>query len=58
MCGAETDSPRSMADSYLTGGSMHGDLALIAGARVRNLTESQYGLASIKFRWSVSGTCA
>jgi succinate dehydrogenase/fumarate reductase flavoprotein subunit len=29
MCGTETDSPRTMADSYLTGGSMHGDLALI-----------------------------
>jgi succinate dehydrogenase/fumarate reductase flavoprotein subunit len=29
MCGNETDSPRMMADSYLTGGSMHGDLALI-----------------------------
>ena len=29
MCGAETDSPRMMADSYLTGGSMHGDLALV-----------------------------
>jgi len=29
MCGVETDSPRMMADSYLTGGSMHGDLALI-----------------------------
>lgn len=31
-------------------------LALMAGARARNLTESQYGLASIKFRWNVSGT--
>ncbi len=29
MCGNETDSPLMMADSYLTGGSMHGDLALI-----------------------------
>ncbi len=29
MCGTETDSPRLMADSYLSGGSMHGDLALI-----------------------------
>ena len=27
-----------------------------AGARGINLTESQYGLASIKFRWNVSGT--
>jgi succinate dehydrogenase/fumarate reductase flavoprotein subunit len=31
-------------------------LALEAGAEAVNLTESQYGLASIKFRWNVSGT--
>ncbi len=31
-------------------------LALLVGARARNLPESQYGLASIKFRWNVSGT--
>jgi succinate dehydrogenase/fumarate reductase flavoprotein subunit len=31
-------------------------LALEVGARAVNLTESQYGLASIKFRWNVSGT--
>ncbi|MFH0922261.1 MAG: FAD-binding protein [Fibrobacterota bacterium] len=31
-------------------------LALEEGARAVNLTESQYGLASIKFRWNVSGT--
>ncbi len=31
-------------------------LALMAGANARNLPESQYGLASIKFRWNVSGT--
>ena len=31
-------------------------LALEAGAKAVNLTESQYGLASIKFRWNVSGT--
>ena len=31
-------------------------LALMAGARARNLPESQYGLASIKFRWNVSGS--
>jgi succinate dehydrogenase/fumarate reductase flavoprotein subunit len=36
MCGTETDSPRTMADGYLTGGSMHGDLALIeAGLSAR-----------------------
>jgi succinate dehydrogenase/fumarate reductase flavoprotein subunit len=31
-------------------------LALIAGAKAQSLPESQYGLASIKFRWNVSGT--
>lgn len=31
-------------------------LALETGAKAVNLTESQYGLASIKFRWNVSGT--
>ncbi len=31
-------------------------LALMAGARAANLPESQYGLASTKFRWNVSGT--
>lgn len=31
-------------------------LALQIGARARNLTESQFGIASIKFRWNLSGT--
>lgn len=31
-------------------------LALEAGARAYNLAESQYGLASLKFRWNVSGS--
>jgi len=31
-------------------------LALMAGATAQNLPESQYGMASIKFRWNVSGT--
>lgn len=31
-------------------------IALEAGATAVNLTEWQYGLASIKFRWNVSGT--
>lgn len=31
-------------------------LALMAGASAANLPESQYGLASTKFRWNVSGT--
>jgi len=29
MCGAEDDSPESLAESYWAGGSMHGDLALV-----------------------------
>ena len=29
MCGAETDSPVTMAETYFAGGSMHGDLALV-----------------------------
>ncbi len=33
----------------------HG-LAFSAGAVGQNLTESQYGLASVKFRWNLSGT--
>ncbi len=31
-------------------------LAMLAGARCQALSESQYGMASIKFRWNVSGT--
>ncbi len=31
-------------------------LAFRAGVRGKNLTESQYGLASVKFRWNLSGT--
>ncbi len=31
-------------------------VALLAGAEARSLPESQYGLASTKFRWNVSGT--
>ena len=31
-------------------------LAFEAGAQGQNLTESQYGIASIKFRWNLSGT--
>jgi succinate dehydrogenase/fumarate reductase flavoprotein subunit len=30
--------------------------ALLAGAKAQSLPESQYGLASVKFRWNVSGT--
>ncbi|MHA1857752.1 MAG: FAD-binding protein [Promethearchaeota archaeon] len=31
-------------------------LAINAGAKLQNLTESQFGLASLKFRWNVSGS--
>ena len=31
-------------------------LALMAGAKAQSLPESQFGLASIKFRWNVSGS--
>ena len=31
-------------------------LAMLAGARCQSLPEAQYGLASTKFRWNVSGT--
>ena len=31
-------------------------IALEAGARGINLTESQFGIASVKFRWNLSGT--
>lgn len=31
-------------------------LALMEGAKARSLPESQYGMASTKFRWNVSGT--
>ena len=34
---------------------IHG-LAFKAGLAAENLTESQFGLASTKFRWNVSGT--
>lgn len=31
-------------------------LALLAGARARNLPDLQFGLASVQFRWNVSGS--
>jgi len=31
-------------------------LAILAGCKLQNLTESQFGLASTKFRWNVSGS--
>jgi succinate dehydrogenase/fumarate reductase flavoprotein subunit len=38
--------------------SQHGSsiLAIEAGCKFRNLTESQFGLASVDFRWNVSGS--
>ena len=44
---------RSVYPACHTGGI---GLAIAAGARARNLPISQFGLASIKFRWNVSGT--
>ena len=32
MCGADADAPRVMAETYMAGGSMHGDLALVEAA--------------------------
>ena len=32
LCGDEVDSPVSMAQTYLSGGGMHGDLALVESA--------------------------
>lgn len=53
-----TGGPAGMyADSVYPAGH-HGatGLALEAGAKGRNLTEWQYGLASVRPRWNVSGT--
>ena len=44
---------RSVYPACHTGGI---GLALAIGARARNLPLSQFGLASVKFRWNVSGT--
>jgi len=44
---------RSVYPEYQTGS--HG-LAFEACATAGNLTESQYGIASVKFRWNLSGT--
>ena len=44
---------RSVYPSVHTGGI---GVALQAGAAARNLPESQFGLASLKFRWNVSGS--
>ena len=44
---------RSVYPAVHTGGI---GVALEAGARARSLPESQFGLASLKFRWNVSGS--
>jgi succinate dehydrogenase/fumarate reductase flavoprotein subunit len=44
---------RSVYPEVHTGGI---GVALEAGATARNLPESQFGLASLKFRWNVSGS--
>ena len=44
---------RSVYPAVHTGGI---GVALEAGAAARNLPESQFGLASLKFRWNVSGS--
>ena len=41
---------------YPVGHTGASSLAINAGAEMRNLSEWQYGLASIDFRWNVSGT--
>lgn len=53
-----TGGPASMYLSSVYPESQTGasGIAFEAGARGINLTESQYGLASIKFRWNLSGT--
>jgi len=53
-----TGGPGGMyADSVYPAGQVGSiGLALAAGATAQNLTESQFGLASIAFRWNLSGS--
>ena len=53
-----TGGEAGMYQSSVYPGSQTGGMgpAFRAGARGKNLTESQYGIASIKFRWNLSGT--
>lgn len=50
--------PAGMYESSVYPESQNGaiGIALEAGAMGKNLTESQYGIASIKFRWNLSGS--
>lgn len=53
-----TGGPAAVYDASVYPESQTGmtGMALEAGARAANLQEWQYGLASVKFRWNVSGT--
>ncbi|MDO8685547.1 MAG: FAD-binding protein [Clostridiales bacterium] len=53
-----TGGPAGMYKTSVYPGSQTGasGIAFEAGARGINLTESQYGIASVKFRWNLSGT--
>lgn len=53
-----TGGPAGMYKSSVYPESQTGStgIALEAGVRARNVTESQFGIASIKFRWNLSGT--
>lgn len=53
-----TGGPASMYNRSVFPGSQSGatGIALEAGAKAHNLTEWQYGIASTKFRWNLSGT--
>ncbi|NTV81891.1 MAG: FAD-binding protein, partial [Candidatus Aminicenantes bacterium] len=55
---AATGGPGAMYAHSVYPGSQTGSHGLLfeAGAVAHNLTESQFGLASVKFRWNVSGT--
>ena len=55
---AATGGPGGMYEHSVYPESQTGSHGLLfeAGAVAHNLTESQFGLASVKFRWNVSGT--
>jgi len=53
-----TGGPGDMYESTVYPASQTGStgMAFRAGARGQNLTESQFGIASLKFRWNLSGS--
>ena len=55
---AATGGPGGMYEHSVYPESQSGSHGLLfeAGAAAHNLTESQFGLASVRFRWNVSGT--